>query len=370
MRVLFQSRITLISVPGGDTIQMIKTAEALRRKGCQVDVTTELTPDLSNYDIVHLFNLMRPQETYIQALNARRQGKTVALSTIYGPYVEYDSRARGGIAGVLLKVIKHSQFEYLKVMARAIKNREIHKGTLRLLWLGFNTLQSRLIKMADVFLPNSESEMKKLLTDLPLTNGKKYLVVPNAVDIEVFDANVTEVSSEVRKYEGCILCVGRIEGRKNQLNLVRAMKDLPWPLVLIGKISPNHLSYLKQIKKEAGPNVHIIGHVEHDQLPQFYKVAKVHALISWMETPGLSSLEAGAMGCNLVITDKGTTRDYFEDYVFYCKPDSVESIRNAIIKAYESPANPALRKCILENYTWERAAARTLEGYELVLPYS
>ena len=104
----------------------------------------------------------------------------------------------------------------------------------------------------------------------------------------------------------------------------------------------------------------------YHKLPQYYKVAKVHALISWMETTGLSSLEAGVMGCNLVITDKGDTKDYFSDYVYYCEPNSIGSIREAVIKAHENSVNPKLRKHILRNYIWENTAVKTLEAYKKI----
>ena len=66
MKVLFQSRKTLYSVPGGDTTQITKTKEYLEKLGVEVDVSLELNPDVSRYDIVHVFNLMRPLELYLQ----------------------------------------------------------------------------------------------------------------------------------------------------------------------------------------------------------------------------------------------------------------------------------------------------------------
>lgn len=365
MKILFQSRKTLFSVPGGDTVQLMKTAEALRAQGCQVDVSTELEPDLDGYDLVHLFNLMRPQEVYLQALNANRQGRRVALSTIYGPYIEYERKARGGVGGIAARLLSHSQLEYLKVLARAIKNRELNRGTARLLAGGYRSLQSKIVEMTDVFLPNSESEMDRVHEDFPGSAAKPYVVVPNAVDTAVFDPAAVTVSPEVKKYEGCVLSVARIEGRKCQLQLVRAMRDLPWKLVLIGKPAPNHVAYYEQVKREAGPNVEFIGQVEHDQLAQYYKAAKVHCLISWMETPGLSSLEAGAMGCNLVVTEKGDTRDYFGDYAFYCDPESESSIRNAIELAYNSSSSEAFQMDIARQYSWQQAAKMTLAGYRM-----
>jgi glycosyltransferase involved in cell wall biosynthesis len=367
MKVLFQSRTTLFSVPGGDTVQLVKTAEYLRKLGVDVDISTELEPDLSGYDLVHLFNLMRPQEVYLQARNAKRQGKRVALSTIYGLYTEYERKVRGGLAGWVVRHISPWQVERLKVIARAIVNREINKGSLFAAVLGYRNLCGRIAEMTDVFLPNSASEMGRVHDDFLVSRVKAFVVVPNAVDIGVFDQGQVVVSDEVKKFEGCVLSAARIEGRKCQLELVRAMRDLPYQLVLIGKPAPNHLSYFEAIKREASDRVHILGQVPHDQLAQYYKVAKVHALISWMETPGLSSLEAGAMGCNLVITEKGDTRDYFRDDAFYCEPDSIDSIRDAVERAYNSPVDPALSQRIREDYNWQKTAEKTLEGYQLAL---
>ncbi len=364
MNVILQSRATLFSVPGGDTVQIIKTAEALRAKGCSVDISIELEPDLSRFDLVHLFNLTRPQELHLQAMNARRQNRRIVLSPIYVSYREYEQNARGGLFGALARHLDAGQIEYFKVLARAVKNLECSKGTLQLLVHGFTALQNDIIDMADILLPNSESEIRRAGRDMERIRNKRHVVVPNAVDENIFAPDLT--GHPEGEYSDCVLCVARIDGVKNQLNLVRAMKGLPWPLLLIGKPT-NHRSFHERIKKEAGPGVQLIGEIDNAELPRYYKAARVHVLASWMETTGLSSLEAGAMGCNLVITDRGDTRDYFGDYAFYCEPDSVESIRAAIIKAYDSPIDPRLRQHILENFTWEKAAEKTLEGYRIAL---
>ena len=111
----------------------------------------------------------------------------------------------------------------------------------------------------------------------------------------------------------------------------------------------------------------ILGQIEHEKLPQFYKIAKVHILASWMETPGLSSLEAGVMRTNIVVTKKGDTEDYFKDFAFYCAPDDLQSIKDAVKQAYESPFQEELLTRILKNYTWHDTAMQTLKGYESVL---
>jgi len=367
MKILFASRKTLYSVPGGDTIQMEKTAQALRAIGCEVTISTELEPDVSTYDIVHLFNLGRPQECYLQALNAKRGGKRIALSTIYADFTEYDSLAREGIGGLLAGVISQQQFEYLKVISRALFNKELNKGTLLLAFRGFRKLQEQLIELTDLFLPNSESEYNRIASVFKPARNKNYFVVPNAVDDKIFDLRISGNAAEEKGFQNCVLCVARIEGVKNQLNLVRTMKTLPWKLLLVGNPSPNHSRYYDRVRNEAGSNVYFAGQLSHDALPSYYKAAKVHVLPSWMETTGLSTLEAAAMNCNIVVTDKGDTREYFGDYAYYCEPDSVDSIRNAIKQAFENPVDPALRIRVLDKYTWVKTAEKTLEGYELIL---
>ena len=362
MKVLFQSRKTLFSVPGGDTTQILKTKEYLEKLGVSVDISLELTPNVSEYDIVHVFNLMRPQELYLQVKNAKKYGKKVALSTIYGPYEEYEKKARGGILQFVNKFLSITQIEYLKVIVRAILNFEINKGTIIYLLNGHKRLQKKIIKMVDVFLPNSHSEMLRVANDFNLQEYK-YVSVANAVDINKFDYDRVVVDEEFNKYKDCILCVSRIEGRKNQLNIIRACKDLPYKFVFIGKAGANFKKYYEQCKIEANDNMFFLGQIEHNKLPQFYKLAKVHILASWMETPGLSSLEAGIMRTNVVVTKKGDTEDYFKDFAFYCEPDDLDSIRKAVIDAYNAPFNNDFYERIVSNYKWEDTAIQTLEGY-------
>ena len=75
MKVLFQTRTNLFEAPGGDMVQMLKTKEFLEKLGIKVDISLELEPDLTGYDLVHLFNLMEPQDIYIQMLNAKKQNQ-------------------------------------------------------------------------------------------------------------------------------------------------------------------------------------------------------------------------------------------------------------------------------------------------------
>ena len=161
--------------------------------------------------------------------------------------------------------------------------------------------------------------------------------------------------------------MARIEGIKNQLNLIKALNNTRYRLLIIGDYAPGHADYYRECRKIAGGNVEFIEHIPQSDLVKYYQKAKVHTLPSWFETCGLSSLEAGAMGCNIVITDKGYTREYYGDYAFYCDPDNPASIFKAVDNAAKSIFRIGLRNKILTNYTWGRAAAGIARGYDKIL---
>jgi glycosyltransferase involved in cell wall biosynthesis len=138
-------------------------------------------------------------------------------------------------------------------------------------------------------------------------------------------------------------------------------------LVIIGKPNISQMKYYLKCKSIAGPNIIFLDYIKHEELPSAYAAAKVHILPSWYETPGLTNLEAGIAGCNIVSTDRGSTKEYFKDMVEYCDPTSAGSIKNAVIKAFNKPKDTKLKQHILSNYTWDRVAKETLKGYQRVL---
>ncbi len=366
MKVLFQSKTNIFDAPGGDTIQMLKTKEFLEKLGVQVDISLDFQKDLSGYDLVHLFNLMDPEELYLHYLNAKKQNKKIVLSTIYGLYTEFERKARGGLFQKIANFISPFQIGYIKTIIKHFSERKMHKGVYLMIFKGYYNLMKEMVDYTSVFLPNSISEMKRVETDFKLKNYN-FVNIPNAIDKSVFTETNIIKENKFNIYKDCIVCAARIEGRKATLSLVKAVKGTNYKLVLVGKESQNQKKYVEQVHQEAGENVVFLGAIPHDDLKDLYKVAKVHALVSWMETPGLSSLEAAAMGCNIVATKKGDPYDYFEDYAFYCEPNDINSIKTAIDKAFEANVNPELRNKILKNYVWEKTAEETLKAYKIAI---
>jgi len=360
MRIAMIARNTLFSSPGGDSTQIEKTAKYLRTLGVEVDIKlSRQRIEYTNYDLLHFFNIIRPDDIlpHIRATDV-----PFVISTIFVDYYEYEMSQRGRVLKAMYSVIERDQVEHIKTLARSVRGGDRIKSVYFINHGQRKSIQY-IAKRAAILLPNSHNEYQRFASLYKVQ--QRYQKVVNAIDPSLFDDYVKPNPD----YTDHILCVGRIEGRKNQLNLIKAVLDTDLKLTIIGKPSPNHMGYYDQCLTLArsSPNIQLIPQIDHEELAAVYAAAKVHVLPSWFETTGLSSLEAGAMGCNVVVTRKGDTEEYFGDLAYYCEPDDIASIREAVMRAHQDPVNPKLREYIFTNYTWQDAAAQTLLAYQQVL---
>ncbi|TWT42338.1 GDP-mannose-dependent alpha-(1-6)-phosphatidylinositol monomannoside mannosyltransferase [Phycisphaerae bacterium RAS1] len=362
MRALWLVRRNLTHHPGGDTTQILQTAAALRSIGLDVVTTDAAAPDFAGFDVVHLFHLDRLWENEFHARRIRRSRVPAVLSPIYWPADEFDRAARAGVQGFLARVLGSGPYQ----SARLAQRQALHCiQTASLRTLSFRSLRFRaaarfLLDSVRVILPNSFAE--KSIISRRFGVERSAVIVPNAADAGLFSPDPA-----APRAARSVLCVGRIEPRKNQLALIRALREMDVSLTLVGGAGRFSASYLQRCRREANASVRFSGPLSHDQLAAHYRRAAVHACVSWYETPGLSSLEAGLCGCRLVVTPGGCTREYFGEDAEYAEPGDVESIRAAIARALAAPQRSALAQRIAREFTWEAAARQTLEAYQLAL---
>ncbi len=356
MRIALIARSTLHSSPGGDTKQVLETAAGLARLGVQADVYLTDKPIVyHHYDLLHFFNIIRPADIL---RHVGRTNKPYVVSTIF---VEYGHEVAPGSLRHTIKVVLGADgAEYVKAIGRYVKNGE-RIDSMSYLLKGHRRAVKRVAAGAALLLPNSESEYRRFI----ITYGIKrpYIVVPNGVHTEHISATYPKLPA----YEGAVICMARIEPLKNQLRLIHALRGSGYKLFIHGKPAPNHIGYYNHCVHAAGEDCHIAGWLDTDALYAAYSSAKVHVLPSFFETTGLSSLEAAAMGCNIVVGTGGDTRDYFGNRAWYCSPTDTASIRAAVDAAYHAPYDASFREYILSHYTWDRAAAETLRAYKHVL---
>lgn len=357
MEVVFIARSTLYSVKGGDTFQVLQTARHLAELGIKVDIRlTHEKIDYERYDLLHFFNIIRPAD---MLYHIRKSGKPFVVSTLLIDYSGYDKQYRRGISGFICRMLSADAIEYLKTMGRYLQGRDklISKAYL---WKGQQRSVREILDRAALVFSGSVMEYHRLVQQYHCSIG--CVPVPNGADASLFNFD-----DSMEKDEDLVICVARIEGIKNQLNLIKALNNTRYKLLIIGDHAPGQSAYYRECRKIAASNVQFIDYTPQEELVKFYQRAKVHILPSWFETCGLSSLEAGAMGCNIVITDKGYTREYYGDHAFYCDPSSPASIYHAVDQAARARLQSDLRKKILTDYTWDRAAACIARAYDQIM---
>ena len=356
MKVAFIARSTLHEVHGGITVQVIETAKHLRELG--VNVTVHLANEKINYnayDLFHFFDITRPANILY---HISRLKKPFVLTPILIDYSEYDKQYRQGISGFIFRLVSPDTNEYIKAILRWLLKKDKLQSK-NYIWKGHKKSIRYILENVSMILPNSKAEYDKLKKLYKI--GKPYSVVYNGIDKKIFFSN------PVIKEENLVVCAARIEGIKNQVNLIKALNDTNFKLVLIGQHTQNQKKYYRLCRRLASDNVEFTGKLSQEEVANYYKKAKVHVLPSWFETCGLSSLEAAAMGCNIVITDKGFTREYFGEDAFYCEPGNIESIYEAVNKASKSFPQKKLQEKVLREYTWEQTAIQTLEAYKKII---
>lgn len=356
MKVAIIARSTFYAVPGGDTVQALQTARELTGMGIETEVklaNEEIAYD--RYDLLHFFNIIRPADILY---HSRKSGKPFVVSTILCNYSEYDKFHRKGIAA-LFSYLSSDHLEYLKTIARWILGKD-HLSGKSYIWKGHRRSIVEILKRTAMILPNSESEYLRVVQSY--AQKVKYLVVPNGADPALF-----QYDPAVKKDPRLVLCVARIEGLKNQLNLIRALNHTEFKLVIIGAHAPNQAGYYQKCRECAAENISFIDHIPQAELVSYYRQAKVHILPSWFETTGLSSIEAALMGCSIVITNKGDAKEYFMGSAFYCDPGEPASILAAVETAASAGLNQVLRQKILANYTWKHAAQQTKKSYQIAI---
>jgi len=333
----------------GTNVVMMPATGALSRSS--IDVLREM-------DVVHAFNLTLAHQWRKILEEAKRARVAAALSPIFWDPSDYEERG-GGVPPWKRMVLKAMSPIESGIPDPVFGNRfKSFKYNAR-----YRKLLAVALEQADLLLPNSEAELRLLRSSFPC-NGLMR-VVRNACRA---GHGAAPPSGNIP--DRFILCVGRIERRKNQLSLIRAMNGMGLPLVLAGGLNPSERNYARDCRREARAlRIRLVetGELAWKDLQPLYSSALAHVQPSWYETPGLSSLEAAAAGCPVVCTRVGSAQEYFGGLASYCDPSAAASIRAALLSALETPPPKSRLIERMRAFSWIKAAKETLDAYRELL---
>lgn len=342
MKILLGGYSALGLVHGGPAVQLQQTFCELKK----LDVNVAMLDPYKRYtkhdcDLFHLFaaNI----GTYHLAKNLHEYQIPFVVSSIF--YTQHSPR-------------------YIRNLIFAARTlQKVHKG----IWMTYGITQE-ICSLARHVLPNTSDEGKQIELGLQIPQ-QKISVVPNGVEAR-FEFGDPSLFKKKYGIDNFILNVGHIgPQRKNILNLIRALKNINHPAVIIGKVTQG--AYANRCLTEAknNKNIIIIEGLENDSemLASAYAACNVFALPSLFETPGIAALEAALAGAKIVITPHGGTKEYFANLAEYTEPTSIEAIQKGIENALNRENNSLLQKHIKKEFLWSRVAEKTLTVYKKVL---
>lgn len=334
MKIAFITRSTLIKQPGGDTQQVTETASALSGLGVDAEVILSgQRADLSQYDLVHFFNLGRPGDLL------RYSGwekKPLFISTIW---VDYGPKSN----------------EYLKTIARGLIGND-HLPPLTYLLDGQEKSIGRLVDKADLLITTSAFEQQRLQNSF--SGLPPLFCVPPGLNPDFLES----LPEEKEPRHG-VLCVGRFEEVKNQLTLIRALRDTDIQVTFVGNPATNNPAYYKQCQREAGPNMSFRPHASMNALQILYRSHRVVVVPSKYETFGLTALEGLSQKCQVVLSHNTGAMEYLSDVVFKIDPMDKSQMKDVVLNAYESPIIQG-GKDLSKEYTWKSSAQKLVELYK------
>lgn len=355
MHILLVDRINSLQQIGGDTIQISAISKYLESIGHTVVVSSEIRKySDENLDLIIFFNLTNPYELLYQWNFIKNKSIPYAIFPVYWNLKKaIPWNAYVGGWKKIIHLLPESIFNTLKWTKVVIKEKNKNLTTLSRLFFLQREIRKFLTMAQNIFV-NSEAEKHHLIKEFGLYSMvEKIKVVRNGIEEQL---KLSEKNKFQLPFSDYICCAGGIGPRKNQLNLVRAANRSGVNLVIIGKPATGEEMYFKKIKNIAKKNIFFIGYLERKEMLSILFNAKGHIQPSFIETPGLVSLEAAALGCKIAVSNVEPVKEYFGRFAIYSNPMDVESISDCLLELWNTHLSEQEKKdqiyYIKSTYSW------------------
>jgi alpha-1,3-rhamnosyl/mannosyltransferase len=194
------------------------------------------------------------------------------------------------------------------------------------------------------------------------------------------DGRVAALRERYGLPECYVLYLGANKPHKNLERLLRAWERLAserpallagWELVLAGHRDPKHDADRRFVAERHLPQVRLLGDVDEAELPALYSGAALFAFVSFYEGFGLPPLEAMACGTPVLCAYASALPEVVGHAALAVDPFSISEIAEGLGRLI---GNSALRRQLGEQglrrareFSWRRAAIRTLDVYEALM---
>lgn len=335
MRVAIDSYSTVYQRGGGGIpMRIVKIHQGLAEQGINVDLFDKWNDKLSDYQILHIFkdNI----DSFAEIVYAKESGLKIVVSSV----IPQEGRFKIKLGIVLHRLFRiNNTYSYLR----------------------------HVLTLSDAIIAQTKKESTFIQKNYGINEAKIH-IIPNGIHESVVNSFCPTVKKDL------VLCVGRFDRNKNQLNLIRALKGINIPVHFVGGPIPDEKDYYEACLKEADNFSNFVFHgwlkQGSDELINLFQRAKVSVLISHKEIFGNAFVEGAAAGANLVVTKSLPIQEYgFSEGYYQIDPNDVNGIKEAVIEAYKAEVPKDLRKIAIKKYSWEGVILKHKELYETLLSH-
>lgn len=332
LNILIQTYDTAFqNVAGGVHNRILRTVEAIRKIGVNVDYFNKFTTIVNRYDILHVFMLE------ISNLGLMKYAKAKGMKIVLSAVVGLDKAANIDFYWKIRKIPVMTTYKLLFQMC----------------------------ELADAIIAETKKEADFIVKHYHVM-PEKIFVIPNGADTPETDSQM--IFDVIGKRCPYALEVARFDKNKNQINVIRGVKGTNIEVVFAGGADFSDNGYYEECLELASdsPNIHFLGWLdtESELLKSAYVNAKVLVVSSFHETFGLSIVEGAMAGAVPVISKTLPILDY--DVFHNCitiDPNNPEHIRRQLEKAMLMENTPVFRAKIQEVFSWNNVAEQHLKLY-------
>lgn len=337
MRVLFLTYPWIGLNQGGLQFQIRHTEKSLTKIGIEIEYFDPWCDKIDHIDICHFFALDQSLLPFAKRLKERR--KPYVCSPVFNKFK--------------LSLRKEKIKKTLSTFVPGLLN--------------YYQFYDSILRGAGKIFPLNLEE-KTHLSGLFDISDDKFKIIPNGID-KTFQRSNPQLAIDKFGCKDFVLEVGSIGPRKNQLTLIRAMKNLPYKLVLVGPFETGCVGYIESCKREAGENIIFAGSIHNTDplLASCYSAAKLFVLPSFSEVMPLTLYEAAQAGCQLIASYNFPIDHTIEEYVSRIQPNDVVGLSKLIGEKMNQKTIPVLKSLASQMPTWDDVAYSINEEYKKLI---
>jgi glycosyltransferase involved in cell wall biosynthesis len=317
----------------------------------------------SHFDCVSEVLLEARSIVYWDQIKVPRAVRTHGIDVIFNPKYSIPLRAKCPTCWVC-----HGLDWYVMPQASRWIDRINHR-----------TLIPQYARRSSAVIAVSDTTRDHLMQYLNVPRSRIHTVYSGLSDRFRKTPSAAELATARARYklpERYLLYCGAVYPPKNFTRMIRAYAKVGpargIPLVIAGGtnrfLSEHELLEPKRLGIE--PWVRWLGWLDNSELPAVYSLADGLLLPSLYESVGMPLMEAMAMGCPALTSNRYGTREIAQDAALLVDPESVDDIAHGIVRLLD---DKALRERLqqagrvrAQQFTWRRTAAETLNVLESI----